>query len=118
MSGNTDVAQPGWWMSFNDPVQLGHLNVTQPIILDNNTLKQVAERVSETLMQTSSETPQAKVVGIGELISLLADRPLSSKVVANLDSATQANPVYLQLQNQRLANQTVKSNCYGTLKFC
>ena len=118
MSGNTDVAQPGWWMSFNDPVQLGHLNVTQPIILDNNTLKQVAERVSETLMQTSSETPQAKVVGIGELISLLADQPLSSKVVANLDSATQANPVYLQLQNQRLANQTVKSNCYGTLKFC
>lgn len=118
MSSNTDVAQPGWWMSFNDPVQLGHLNVSQPIVLDNNTLKQVAERVTETLMQKTPETPQAKVVGISELIALLADQPLASKVVANLDAATQANPVYLQLQNQKLANQTVKSNCYGTLKFC
>lgn len=118
MSNNTDVAKPGWWMSFNDPIQLGKLNVTQPIVLDNNTLKQVAERVTQTLMQTSAETPQAKVVGIGELLALLADQPLSSKVVANLDSATLANPVYLQLENQKLANQAVKSNCYGTLKFC
>lgn len=105
-------------MSFQDSVQLGKLNVTQPIILDNNTLKQVAERVTETLMQTSSETPQANVVGIGELFALLADQPLASKVVANLDSATQANPVYLKLENQKLANQAVKSNRYGSLKFC
>ena len=118
MSSNTDVAQTGWWMSFNDPVQLGKLNVTQPVVLDNNTLKQVAQRVTETLMQTSADTPQVKVNGIGELLSLLADQPLASKVVANLDSSTRDNPVYLKLQNQQLSNQTVKTNCYGSLKFC
>lgn len=118
MSNNTDVAQPGWWMSFNDPIQLGKLKVDQPIILSNDILKQVAARTTETLMQVNANTPQAKADGVDELLKLLADQPLSSKVVADLNNATLNNPVYLKLQNQKLANQTVKSNCYGTLKFC
>lgn len=118
MTESTDVAQTGWWMSFNEPVQLGKLNVTQPIILDNNILKQVAERVTETLLVLGPNTPKAEANGLGELISLLADQPLSSKVVADLDSATKNNPVYFKLQNQQLGNQNVVSNCYGSLKFC
>lgn len=118
MSEKTDVAQPGWWMSFNDPVQLGKLNVTQPIVLDNGTLKQVAQRVTETLLTLGPNTPKAEANGLGELISLLADQPLSSKIVADLNSSTLNNPVYLKLQNQQLTNQAVKSNCYGGLKFC
>lgn len=118
MSQNTDVAQTGWWMSFNDAIQLGHLNVTQPIVLDNNILKQVAQRTTEVLMQVGPNTPQVKANGLGELLSLLADQPLTSKVVADLDSATKNNPVYFKLQNQQLGNQKVISNCYGGLKFC
>lgn len=118
MSENTDVAQTGWWMSFDNPVQLGKLNVTQPIILDNNTLKQVAERVTETLLVIGPNTPKASANGLGELLSLLADQPLSSKVVADLNSATLNKPVYVKLENQQLGNQKVISNCYGSLKFC
>ena len=118
MSSNTDVAQKGWWMSFNEPVQLGQLNVSQPIVLTNEILKQVAERTTETLMQVGPNTPQAEANGIGELLSLLADQPLSSKVVADLNTSTLSNPVYFKLQNQQLANQEIKTNCYGSLKFC
>ena len=118
MSQNTDVAQTGWWMSFSEPVQLGKLNVTQPIVLNNDILKQVAQRATETLMQVGPETPKAEAKGLSELLALLADQPLKSKIVVDLNSSTLINPVYVQLQNQQLGNQKVISNCYGSLKFC
>ena len=118
MSANTDVAQKGWWMSFKDPVQLGKLNVSQEVVLDNATLKQVAERVTAQLSVIDANTPKARAPGLGDLFKLLADNPLSSVVVADLDQSTKANPVYMRLENQQLINQKVISNCYGTLKFC
>ena len=118
MSGNTDVAQPGWWMSFNEPVQLGKLNVTQPVVLDDATLAQVAGRVTQALNPNNPNKPQADASNLIKLAQLLADQPLTSTVVADLGDYTRNNPVYLKLQNQQLSNQAVKSNCYGTLKFC
>ena len=118
MSSNTDVAQTGWWMSFNDPVQLGKLDVTQPVILDDATLAQVAARVTQALNPNNPNKPQADASDLIKLGQLLADQPLTSTVIADLGSYTKDNPVYLKLQNQQLANQNVKSNCYGSLKFC
>lgn len=118
MSKNTDVAQPGWWMSFAKPIELGHLNVTNPIILDDNILGQVANRVTETLTPNYIDKPKATASNLGQVVSLLLNNPLTSKIVADLNSATQSNPVYFKLQNQRLGNQEVVSNCYGSLKFC
>ena len=118
MSSNTDIAKAGWWMSFKDPVQLGKLNVTQQVVLDNSTLKQVAERVTSQLSIIGPDTPTARAPGLGDLFKLLADNPLSSVVVADLDQSTKNNPVYMKLENQQLTNQKVISNCYGTLKFC
>lgn len=118
MSKNTDVAQPGWWMSFANPIELGHLNVTDKIVLDDNILGQVADRVTETLTPDYVNKPRAEAKGLTEIVSLLLNNPLSSKVVADLNNATAANPVYFKLQNQRLGNQEVVANCYGSLKFC
>lgn len=118
MSKNTDVAQPGWWMSFAKPIELGHLNVTNPIILDDNILGQVANRVTETLTPSYIDKPKATASNLGQVVSLLLNNPLTSKIVADLNSATQLNPVYFKLQNQRLGNQEVVSNCYGSLRFC
>lgn len=118
MSKNTDVAQPGWWMSFAKPIELGHLNVTNQIILDDNILGQVADRVTETLTPNYFNKPQATASNLLQVISLLLNNPLTSKVVADLNSATMQNPIYFKLQNQRLGNQEVISNCYGKLKFC
>lgn len=118
ISAKTDVAQPGWWMSFNDPVQLGKLNVTQPVILDDATLAQVAQRVTQSLGTNNPNKPEARAANIIALGLLLADQPLTSQVIADLGDYTRNNPVYLKLQNQQLGNQTVQSNCYGNLKFC
>ena len=118
MSGNTDVAQKGWWMSFADPVQLGKLNVTQPIILDDAILAQVAQRVTQTLTPDYVNKPKANARYLTDVISLLADNPLTSTIQADLNSSTLVNPVYFKLQNQQLGNQKVVSNCYGGLKFC
>lgn len=118
MSKNTDVAQPGWWMSFAKPVELGHLDVTDPIILDDNILGQVAKRVTETLTPDYVNKPQANARYIWDVVSLLLNNPLASKVVADLNTSTTSNPVYFKLQNQRLGNQEVTANCYGSLKFC
>lgn len=118
MSSGTDVAQPGWWMSFAEPVQLGHLDVTQPVILDDNTLSQVASRVTDALTKIGPHTPQASANNLIALAKLLADQPLKSKVIADLGAATATNPVYLKLTNQQLGNQKVVANCYGGLRFC
>lgn len=118
MSSNTDVAQAGWWMSFAEPVQLGKLNVTQPVILDDATLAQVANRVTQALNPNNPNKPYAGAENIFKLGALLLDQPLTSTVVADLGEYTQVNPVYLRLTNQQLGNQRVVSNCYGTLKFC
>lgn len=118
MSSNTDVAQAGWWMSFAEPIQLGKLNVTQPVILDDATLAQVANRVTEALNPNNPNKPQADASDLIKLGQLLADQPLTSTIVADLGDFTRSNPVYLKLQNQQLSNQAVKSNCYGSLKFC
>ncbi len=118
ISSNSDVAQPGWWMSFAQPVELGHLDVTNPIVLDDNILGQVAQRVTQTLTPNYVNKPQAEATSIAAIVSLLADNPLTSKIVADLNTASASNPVYFKLTNQKLGNQEVVSNCYGSLKFC
>ena len=118
MGENTDVAQKGWWMSFAEPVQLGKLNVTQPIILNDAILAQVAQRVTQTLTPDYVNKPKANATSLGAIASLLADNPLTSTIQADLNSSTLVNPVYFKLQNQQLANQKIISNCYGGLKFC
>lgn len=118
MSNGTDVAQAGWWMSFAQPVQLGQLNVTQPVVLDDATLSQVAQRVTQALGTNNPDKPVANADSLGKLTALLLDQPLTSKVTADLGDYTKTNPVYLKLENQQLGNQKVISNCYGSLRFC
>lgn len=118
ISINSDVAQPGWWMSFAKPVELGHLDVTNPIVLDDNILGQVAQRVTQTLTPDYVNKPRAEATSIAAIVSLLADNPLTSKIVADLNTASASNPVYFKLTNQKLGNQEVVANCYGSLRFC
>lgn len=118
MSENTDVAQPGWWMSFAEPVQLGKLNVQQQIVLDDAVLAQVAARVTETLTKDPNSWPSASTSNGFETVGLLFGAPLASKVVADLGTYTKNNPVYVPLSNLQLTNQKVVTNCYGGLKFC
>lgn len=79
---------------LRNPVQLEQLNVTQPIILDDAILAQVAQRVTQTLTPDCSNKPKANARYLTDVISLLADNPLTSTIQADLNSSTLVNPVY------------------------
>ena len=61
----SDVAQPGWWMSFKDEVQLGKLQASEPVDI-SSALPQIAQLTSRYLqdnpvMISGSEGLQALV---------------------------------------------------------
>jgi len=119
MSANTDVARPGWWMSFSNPVQLGQLNVQQQVDI-SAVLPQVATLVSNYLSATdaSGNNTNAPYVNFGQVIGALVGSPIYSKLNVDLGSYTATNPAKLVLTDQQLKNQGVVANCYGGLKFC
>ncbi|MBJ8427540.1 hypothetical protein [Acinetobacter bereziniae] len=113
MGRNTDVAQKGWWMSFADPVQLGKLNVSNQVDI-GAVLPQVATLVSQYL----NKRENYPYLNIGQAWQALTNQPITQKLNVDLRSYTENNPAKLVLTNQKLTNQNVVANCYGSLKFC
>lgn len=113
MGRNTDVAQKGWWMSFADPVQLGKLNVSNQVDI-GTVLPQVATLVSQYL----NKRENYPYLNIGQAWQALTSQPITQKLNVDLGSYTATNPAKLVLTDQKLTNQNVVANCYGSLKFC
>lgn len=111
----SDVAQPGWWMSFKDEVQLGKLQASEPVDISSS-LPQVAQLTSKFLQDNPV------MISGGEGLQALVGNPIVK--LLNIDLETYTNPVSggtpakVVMQNLQLANQNVVSNCYGSLKFC
>ncbi len=110
MSGNTDVAQKGWWMSFSDPINLGSVNPTDDIDIEP-LFPQIAANVSNQLNATPAN------IGIGSLINAVGGLGGYINVSSN-DIDLQHYPLNLSLSNLQLNGQNFKPNCYGGLKFC
>lgn len=105
-----DVAQPGWWMSFKDPLDFGALNPTQQIAMDD-VLPQLASYITDYLSQNTIN------VGLGDALSAAFGAPLY-KGLGDINMAADARAVMV-LQNLLLdGNQKPVSNCWGALKFC
>lgn len=111
----TDISQPGWWMSFAEPVQLGYLQATSPVNI-SAVLPQVASLMTAELLK---EENRINVPG-GDAISTLFGTTITTPnpIVVDLNAATLSNPATLTLGNIQLKNQEVKANCYGGLTFC
>ncbi len=109
-SDAADVAQPGYWLSFKDPLDFGALNPTSGINMDD-VLPQIGTFITNYLSQNNINLGAANTwnaltgapiyQGIGSII--LAD---NARAVMTLNN--------LLLDN----NQKPVSNCYGSLKFC
>lgn len=105
-----DVAQPGWWMSFKDPLDFGALNPTTQIPMDD-VLPQLATYITDYLSQ------QTIFVGFGAALGALFGSPLY-KGLGDINMAADARAVMV-LENLLLdGNQKPVSNCFGGLKFC
>lgn len=108
-SNTDDVAQPGWWMSFAQPLNFGALNPTQEIALDD-VLPQIAKFIN-TFLSTNPV-----ILNFNEALGAAFGLPLY-KAIGEINVA--GTPAVMKLENLPLDNnQAVVPNCWGTLKFC
>ena len=105
-----DIAQPGWWLSFKDPLDFGALNPTTGIPMDD-VLPQIATFISDYLSNNNI------ALSAGDSLGALFGSPLY-KGLGDITLANNARAVMV-LQNLLLdGNQKPVSNCFGGLKFC
>ena len=106
------VAEQGWWLAVNDPVQLGTLNASENYAVDINP---ILPNVATYLSDWFDDHPL--YVDFGSAVSAL----FTSKLVSNVGPVELGTlpALPLPLNNIPLgASQNVISNCYGGLKFC
>ena len=107
----TDVAQKGWWLSLQDPVNLGSVDPTQAIDIAP-LFPQIAAQVSGQL----SAEPYP-YIGLSSLLNaVLGTGDINVDVKNPIDLTN--SPLSLNLSNLQLNGQNFKPNCYGSLKFC
>ncbi len=103
---NAEVtAQRGWWMAFEDAVDIGNVTPSKGIDITNDVLKQVVGPLSNALATTAVPSCQALDCLLG-----------SSLEIGNINLPNTS--VNFPLQDLQLKNQDFAPNCYGSLKFC
>ncbi|MBI0393154.1 hypothetical protein [Acinetobacter bereziniae] len=102
---NAEVtAQKGWWMAFEDSIDIGDVTPSQKINITNDVLKQVVDPISNYL--TSNPIPCNGLSGcLGGYLG-----------IGNVN--LQNTSVNFPLKDLQLKNQNFAPNCYGSLKFC
>lgn len=109
-SDAADTSQPGWWMSFKDPLDFGALNPTSGINM-TDVLPQISTYITNFLSQNTIN------LGIGDALGALFGAPLY-KSIGNIQMGANDRAV-MTLQNLLLdGNQKPVPNCFGNLKFC
>ena len=111
-----DIAKPGWWMSFKDPIQLGVLKTTDAVDI-SFVLPQVATAISEFLLRPENLIDVNALEAVGSLANVPVVRKLNIDVGRFTNYAT-GTPATLTLMDKLLQNQNVTSNCFGGHKFC
>lgn len=105
-SASTNIAQPGWWMSVGNTVNIGSISPAASVAL--------SVPVLQTVLNDTSTYLYNNPISCGALgLASCLGGSLSTGVV-NLAG----NAVNFPLVNTVLAAQTPVSNCYGGLKFC
>ena len=101
--GTDATAQKGWWLGFDDTINIGSVSPSAQVTITNAVLQQVVSPISTALY--NNPTPCSLV---NCLVSDLAigDVNLSGTIVN------------FPLSNLQLSAQTFAPNCYGTLTFC
>lgn len=111
-----DIAQPGWWMSFKDPIQLGYLETTDKVDI-SYVLPQVATAISDFLLRPENLIDVNALEAVGSLLDTPVVRKLNIDVGKFTNYST-GTPASLTLSDKLLNNQNVTSNCFGGHKFC
>ncbi|WP_288454177.1 hypothetical protein [uncultured Acinetobacter sp.] len=103
---NAEVtAQKGWWMAFEDAVDIGNVTPSKRIDITNDVLKQVIVPLSTALSTTAVPSCQALDCLFGSTLQ-----------IGNINLPNTS--VNFPLKDLQLKNQDFAPNCYGSLKFC
>lgn len=102
-----NVAQTGWWLAMQDPVNIGRVEPTNRLSIIP-LLSQFADRASVAMNANPATTD--------DLGSVLSGNGVAAEI-GNVDLSN-APPLQLNLSNLQLNGQFFAPNCYGGLKFC
>jgi len=97
-------AQKGWWMAFEDGIDIGNVSPSKRIDITNDVLKQVVGPISNFITNNPPKCNALNCIGGSDLTVGNVNLPNTS--------------VNFPLKDLQLANQNFAPNCYGTLKFC
>ncbi|ENV37183.1 hypothetical protein AYK86_16275 [Acinetobacter venetianus] len=106
-SAADNITQPGWWLAFQDPVNIGRVEPTNRLSIEP-LLGQFAARASTYLQQNPATT--------NDLLGVLTGTGLDVNL-GNVDLST-APPLQMNLVDLQLNGQNFAPNCYGNLNFC
>lgn len=108
--GAEEVANQGWWLSLQDPVNLGNISPRDSVDI-SSVYPQFAQLLGEKLKED-----QYKIkVGLSDGITAIFNAGIT-KTVSPIDM--QSASVNIALKNLILNTQNVTSNCYGGMRFC
>jgi len=108
--GAAEVAQTGWWLSMQDPINLGEISPQDSIDISG-----VFPQIATLLGQKLAEPEYKLALGLGDGINAIFGAGIT-KTVSPIDLT--GNYVSLPLTDLILSSQEITPNCYGTLKFC
>lgn len=102
--GAAVAANRGWWMAFEDAIDIGELNPSNTIDVTNDLLKQVVPKVNTFLKNNPPSCFFGSCIGLGLDIGDI-----------NLQGS---KPLDFPIRDLQLETQNFVPNCYGNLKFC
>lgn len=102
--GADAAANRGWWLAFDDAIDIGNVTPSQKIQITDDVLKQIIGPISKYLDDNPVKCNALQCIG-GSSITI-GNIPLPG------------TSVNFPLKDLHLANQGFAPNCYGGLKFC
>ncbi len=103
--GATVAANPGWWMAFENEIEIGSVSPSKEIVVTDDLLRQVLPKINAYLYDNP-------IICKGLSGCIGGNLPITNPI--DLDGQR----VNLPLSNLRLSAQEFAPNCYGNLKFC
>ncbi|TCM69826.1 hypothetical protein EC844_10290 [Acinetobacter calcoaceticus] len=103
--GASEAAGRGWWMAFEDEIDIGNVTPSERIVITNDVLKQLIGPINGVLDETTLSCTL-----------LLCGIPGIDIQLGHLD--LKGATVDFPLKDLQLKNQGFAPNCYGNLKFC
>lgn len=108
--GAEEVANPGWWLSLQDPVNLGDISPRDQVDI-SSVYPQFAQILGEKLKEDQYKIKVSIINGLQAFFQQGITKNISP---INM----QGESVNIALKNLILDTQNVTPNCYGGMRFC